>query len=272
MRALLCLTGLAAGIGLFLYGGTMDGSAPEAAPLVFAGIGVALVSLVMLILSWRASRRRAYAAAVQSTDSVARWQVYPSDMAAFRQVDEARSGRLWSLKNSLKLPDPVPPEGFPIVVGETSLLFGDKLYQYGLKEFGEAGEVHLQEGQPGFLEISYYLETTKAPLIVVLRIPVPAAAREEAARAFEHLRSQITPYSRERLRRTFHNHFEAADQATDAPHRLQRRRKIVLPLIALFILALVAFLAFNMMRPRNSSVPPYPAAPSSQTEPAVPAR
>lgn len=245
--ALLWLAVLAAGIALFAYGGTMDMRSPMAMPLVYAGALVALLGLVMLVISWRASRRRAYAAAVQSTDAVARWQVYRSDMEAFRRVDAARAGRLWSLKNLLKFPEPVPAEGFPIVIGEKSLLFGDKLYQYGLEEFGDAGEVFLQEGHPGFLEISCYLKTTKAPLINVLRIPVPAAAREAAARAFAHLQSQVKPHDRERLRSTFGAHFEAAEQATDAPHRLQRRRKIVLPLIALLCLALGAFVFFRLL-------------------------
>lgn len=248
MRAFLIgLALLAAGVALFLYGGTMDMRSPMAEPLVYSGIALALLSLVGMFVAWRRSRRRAYAAAVQSTDAVARWQVHSSDMEAFRKLDRARAGRLWSLKNYLKFPDPVPPEGFPVVIGEKSLLLGDKLYDYGLDEFGKAGEISLHDGQPGFLEISSYLETTKAPLILVLRIPVPALARDEAVRAAAHLQSQVTPHDRERLRSTFGAHFEAAEQATDAPHRLQRRRKIVLPLIALFCLALGAFVFFRLL-------------------------
>jgi hypothetical protein len=237
----LWLAVLAAGIATFLYGGTMPARAPMAEPLVYSGLAIVLAALVMLVVSWRAGRRRAHAAALGSTEAIARWQVYPSDMAAFREVESARAGRLWSLANVLKFPDPVPLEGFPIVIGETSLLFGDKLYSYGLAEFGDVGEVTLHEGQPGFLEISCYLKTAKAPLINVLRVPVPALAREEGARAHFHLQAQIRPHARERLRSTFAAHFEAAEQSHDAPHRFQRRRKIVLPLIALFCLVLAAF-------------------------------
>src|SRR5688500_12392147 len=109
---------LAAGIALFLYGGTMNAREPLAEPLVYSGIGLVLVSLVVLIVAWRRSRRRAHSAAVQSTDAVARWQVFATDMEGFRALDQAREGRLWSLKNFLKFPDPVPLEGFPIVIGE----------------------------------------------------------------------------------------------------------------------------------------------------------
>ena len=148
------------------------------------------------------------------------------------------------------------------MIGEKSLLFGNKLYQFELEEFGDAGEVVLHEGNPGFLEISSYLKTTKAPLINVLRIPVPAAAREQAVRAHTHIESQISPENRARLHATFGDHFEAAGQPTDAPHRMQRRRKIVLPLLALFILTLAGLLAYRMLQPNNSTVPTYPTAPA----------
>jgi hypothetical protein len=257
---------LAAGVAVFLYGGTMQMREPMAEPLVYTGIGLVLAALVMLLVTWRSSHRHAYAAAAHSADAIARWQVYPSDMAAFRQVDEARAGRLWSLKNSLKFPAQAPPEGLPIVIGEKSLLIGDRLYQHGLEEFGAPGEVLLQDGQPGFLEISCYLQTTKAPLIVVLRIPAPAAARQEAARAAAHLESQVKPQDRERLHSAFGDHFEAVGQATDAPHRMQRRRKVLIPALALFILGLAGFLLYSVvLRPRPSLVPEYPAFPNEAT-------
>lgn len=261
---------LLAGIGLSAYGGTLPGNDPMAPILFFAGIGVATLALAMLIVVWRASRGRSYAAAVQSTDAIARWQVYPSDHQGFLVADAARAGRLWSLKNKLKLPGDVPLEGYPVVIGEESLLVGEKLYAHGLQEFGTPGEVVLHEGHPGFIEVSCRLETTKAPLIVVLRMPVPAAAREAAARGAAHLTAQVRPHDRERIYRTFGDHFEAAGQADDSPHRMQRRRKVVLPLVALFIVALSAFLLYNMMRPRRSPVPEETFPPLSNEGEAAP--
>jgi hypothetical protein len=77
--------------------------------------------------------------------------------------------------------------------------------------------------------------------IVVLRIPVPAAARAAGETAFAYLDAQIRPHDRAHIRRWFGAHFEAADQADDAPHHLQRRRKWLLPLLALIGLAMLAF-------------------------------
>jgi hypothetical protein len=236
---LLSLLVIAAGIGLFFYGGTMNGSDPLALPLVVAGGVLALAGIVMLIFAWRGSDRRAYAQALAAPDTIARWQVYPSDMEAFRAVDAARAGRLWSLKNSLKLPGSVPPEGFPIVVGPESLVVADKLYRFGIKSFGPPGDVTWHEGEPGFIEVTSELPTTKTPRVVVMRIPVPASARHDAAAAFAHFDGRVSPQARQRIHSRFPSHFEAVRQTDDSPHRLKRRGRIVLPLIGLFCLAML---------------------------------
>lgn len=235
----LSLLAIAAGIGIFFYGGTMNARDPLALPLVVAGGVVALAGIVMLIFAWRGSGRRAYARALSAPDAIARWQVYPSDMETFRAVDAARAGRLWSLKNRLKLPSSVPPEGFPVIVGRESLLVADRLYPSGIKYFGPPGDVSWHEGEPGFIEITCELPTTKTPQVTVLRIPVPASARHDAASAFAYLEGQVTPYDRQRIRARFGSHFEAVAQTDDSPHRLKRRGRIVLPLIGLFCLAML---------------------------------
>lgn len=244
---LLWLAILAAGIGASLYGGTLDGRDPMAPRLFFGGLVIALVALLMLFIAWRRSRRARREASVASPDAIARWQVYPSDMDAYRALDAARSGRLWSLSNTLKFADP-PPEGLPIVVGRESLVVGDKLYDLGIHHFGIPGEVTWHEGHPGYIEISLFLPGDKKRThISVLRLPVPAAARTAAASAFAHLAGQVKPEDRAHIHACFANHFEAAAQETDAPHRMQRRRKIILPLIALFCLILLGFI---FLRPR----------------------
>ena len=182
----------------------------------------------------------------RSSEAPARWQIYPSDMEAFRLVDAQRAGRLWSLKNAMKMPKNVPMEGFPIAVGPGFLAVADRTHAYGLAEFGTVGEAVLCEGEPGFLEVSTILETGGVPIIHVLRLPVPAGARDAAARALAYIDSEIAAPNRERIHRRFVAHFEAADQKSDAPHRLQRRRKWLIPALGLFLLTLLAtiFLLF----------------------------
>lgn len=254
----------AGGVAVSIYGGTLSGNDPLAPILFFAGAGVALVALVSLIPLWRRSRRRKYAIALNTADAIARWRVSPEDMARFRSIDAARRGRFRTLKNYLKLPRTVPPGGFPIVVGETFLLIADRLYDFGMKEFGTPGEVTWHEGDPGFIEISTELQLSKGSTVLTLRLPVPAGARDEAAKGFAHLGSQINPHDRTEIYRKFGGHFHAAMQPDDTPYRMPRKAKIRLLAVAVFILAMVLFLAYNFLRPRTVYMPPPESAESTQ--------
>ncbi|HST36231.1 MAG TPA: hypothetical protein VLK25_06340 [Allosphingosinicella sp.] len=241
MRAGLWLGVVAGGVALFFYGGTMDARAALAMPLVCAGGVLVLAGLAMLVVVWRSSRATAYVTAAQSPDAIARWQVSSQDMEAFRRLDSARAGRLWSLANSLSFPSNVPPEGFPVIFGERSLVIGDRLYDFGIGHFGTPGEMILLPGQPGFLEIHSFMEVNRRRShIAVLRVPVPAAARGEAETVLAHFQTTIAPSARAHIHRWFAAHFEAVAQAEDIPHRLQRRRKWLIPALIVFCLAMLA--------------------------------
>lgn len=242
-QPLLWIAGLLGGIGVAGYGAAaLQATDPLVMPLLIAGTSLFLLSLVMVVLSWRAARRHAYAATLSGTDAIARWQVYPADMESFRAIDSARAGRLWSLANSLSLPDNVPMEGFPVIVGASSLLIADRLYDLGLAHFGTPGEIRLHPGEPGFLEIHSFLPNNRGRVhILVARIPVPAAAHAEAEKAFDHLNA-IKPADRTHIHRRFAAHFEAVEQGDDSPHRLQRRRKWLIPVLALFFAAMIAII------------------------------
>lgn len=241
----LWIAGLLGGAGMAAYGGAaLQATDPLVMPLLVAGAGLFISSLVMLVLCWRASRRRAYVATLGATDAIARWQVYPADMESFRAIDSARARRLWSLANSVSFPDDVPMEGFPIVVGASSLLIADRLYDQGLAQFGLPGEIRLHPGKPGFLEIHSYLPTDRGRVhVIVARIPVPAAARAEGEKAFDHLNALIKPADRTHIHRRFAAHFEATEQGDDSPHRLQRRRKWLVPALALLFAAILMIIA-----------------------------
>jgi hypothetical protein len=240
LSPLVWLALLVAGIGLSAYGGTLNARDPNAPRLFFAGVAVALVALVMLVVAWRSGRNARRRALTASPDAIARWQIYPSDMASFNTLDAERAGRLWSLKNALTFPRAIPPEGIPVVVGQSSLVIGDTLYETGIHYYGIPGDVRWFDGTPGFIEICLFLPGDKKRThISTLRIPVPAAARNDAAPAYAHLASLVRAEDQAHIHTYFAAHFEAAGQATDAPHRMQRRRRIVFPILGLFILAML---------------------------------
>jgi hypothetical protein len=203
---------------------------------IIGGILV-LAGLILVIVVFRDSFRREYQAALHSPDAIARWRVDQANLKAFRAIDAARNGRIWSLKNFLKLPRVVPPDGLPIVVGEHSLIAGRKW----VREFTAFGttlvDVTWHEGDPGFIELHSEIMMSNGTAITVMRIPVPTAARSEAAKAFSHLKAQIDPHYCDEIHWKFGAHFEAATQPTDAPHRLQSLNRYVLVAVIAFFLA-----------------------------------
>src|SRR5258705_946981 len=213
------------GASLLLYGAALDPSDPVTAVFWVVGLLLFVGGLVSVIPIWLGRSRRKDWLELQWSVVVACWQVSPDDVERFRAIDAARRTRLWSLKNRLKLPKVVPPEGIPVVVGETSLAVGDQLYEFGVSQFETLGEVSWREGNPGFIELSSELDLSKGSTVVAVRLPVPEAARSEAARAFAHLRSKIDPRNRAEIYGKFGTHFQAAMQATDTPHPMQRRGK-----------------------------------------------
>lgn len=231
------LSGLVVGsIGL-----TMPASDPLAMVFVVGGAGLVLFGLILVVALVRRHFRREYTAALDAADPIARWRVSQRDLDAFRRIDAGRRRRLWSLKNFLKLPADVAEGGLPIVIGERSLLVGQK-YTSEIETYGTLGEADWHEGDPGFIELGFMLKLSKGETILVLRLPVPDAAREEAAKGLAHLRSLIGPGDRERIHHQYREHFEAAMQSTDAAHPIQRRGRVVLAGVGAFCLVLLGII------------------------------
>jgi len=241
------------GAGLMLLGIIFSGSGGTFGPILLApGLLLVVASLVSLLFLWIGRQDRKDALALQSADAIARWHVSQQEFERFRALDAARGGRLLSLKNRLKLPPTVPPEGISVVVGDKSLAVGDRLWRFKTWQFHELGDVSWYEGDPGFFELSSELQLAKGSTAQAVRVPVPVAARTEAAPAFAHLRAIAEPH-RDEMHRKFGFHFYAARQPTDAPLR---------PVNRFAQLAVIAFLttvfAIVWFRTHPSRPPPPP--------------
>lgn len=260
LMRLLTFALLAGGIWMVVYGGTqLPAYSSFAAPLVFTGAALTLAGLVMAVLLLRDFFRRQDRALLDSPDAIARWQLSSDEVERFRKIDAARAGRLWSLKNRLKLPRNVPPEGITVVVLQKCVGVADRLYHFTMSPFKTLSEVTWNEGDPGFIELSCDLKLSRGSTVDVARIPVPVAARAKAAGAFAYLKAQIAPGRREEMYRKFGIHFEAALQPTDAPHRLAFVNKYVFVGIGAFFViafAVIGLGAYFSGRPSEGSVDP----------------
>lgn len=253
-----CYAALAAifvGAVLFLYGSSLIPGETVTTILLVAGFLLFVGGLGSLIPLWWRGRHRKDVLALQSTEAIARWQVSPEDVERFRAIDAGRRARLWSLKNALKVPKDVPPEGILVVVGENALAVADAYYEFGVSQFERLGEVTWHEGSPGFIELSSELDLSKGSTIATVRLPVPDAARSEAAKAVAHLRSKIDPSNRDNIYGKFGYHFQAAMQPTDDPHPMKLKGKnflIGFTVVCLAVLGLI-FQSVYLSKPSSEA-------------------
>lgn len=177
-----------------------------------AGMVLSIAGPMLAIRAWLVFRKRA--ALRDDLGILARWRVGMLDWAAFRRRDAARDSLFHSLRNRLRLPDEVPPEGVDVRVGEDAMLIGDVCYGLGIG-WQPAGsrliEVAWVDGAPGMLEFVGYIYRKGGSKLTTARIPVPDQARGEAQRLLDHFQQTLDPARRERMRNSFEFHFQAAE-------------------------------------------------------------
>ena len=193
---LLLLVFLAAG-GLIYLGLDAWGSNDMMWPLwVAAGLALAIGAIVSIRRKGRQMREDLLA----GKDVIARWQLSPADLAAFREVDRDRALDGKYFRNSLSIPKQAPPEGVPIVIGKDCWLIGRRLYPSGVSKVGLLANVAMIEGDPGYIEIAV-LGMMKGPgfLLLLHRLPVPIGARAVAHTVAADLTASVPPSNHELL-------------------------------------------------------------------------
>lgn len=172
------------------------------------GFGLTLGGLVLAAIAFAVDRKRAEL--TRGDRLVGHWRVGLLDWDGFRRRDAGRDGLFSSLRNRLRLPAELPPEGMEIRIGPDAMLVGDGCY--GLGYFASRGklvEVALLEGRPAMLEFTTH-QPGKNSRIAVFRVPVPDMARDQARAVVDHFGRTIDPARRDTIRGHFANHFQAA--------------------------------------------------------------
>ena len=202
------------------------------------------------------------------TSVVARWRVPAADWSAFRARERGREP-LPSLQNRISLADEAPAAGMEIIVGEKAIVVGDGCYGLG------AGSVRMRSKwladlrwidptaqAPGGLEfIEYTYGPSKAFVLFVSRLPVPALARGDAWRAFEHFQAIIVPQKRAAVRQIFAAELAAMGGDVEAfPEvRARDRRNLTQQGYAALFGAFIGFAywLWEMHRPTHDSTTIY---------------
>lgn len=205
-----------AGFALFWFGLELSRGVPVWDPAARslrsippAGLGLLVGGLILAAIALVV--RHKYAELERGDRLIAQWRVGLLDWDAFRRRDAARDGLFPSLRNRLRLPSELPPEGMAIRIGPDAMLVGDGCY--GLGYFASRGklvDVALVGGKPAMLEFTTQQTGKNSSRIVVFRVPVPEMARAGAQAVVDHFAGTIDPRRRAGALRHYALHFQAA--------------------------------------------------------------
>ncbi len=128
---------------------------------------------------------------------IARWHIDAGDWDRFREFDRARSRESAALVNDLWIRKDTPRSGVEVIVGRTSLLVDGSYHVLRPGGQPEVRGVQLRT-QPGGLpfvefEIAYVNRYGVATTRLVLRVPFPDQARQQAQRVLAHFQGVTRP-------------------------------------------------------------------------------
>jgi hypothetical protein len=152
------------------------------------GFGFLLQSLVFALGSARLRARR---------HVIARWHVEAADWDRFRACDRARSRESAALVNDLWIRKVTPRSGVDVIVGTTSLLVDGSYHvlRPGGQPEVRGVQLRAEPGGPSILEfeIAYVNRYGVATTRLVLRVPFPDLARDDAQRVLVHFQRVTRP-------------------------------------------------------------------------------
>ncbi|HEX9963887.1 MAG TPA: hypothetical protein VGB04_02775 [Allosphingosinicella sp.] len=195
-KAVYCGLALSAAAALVLLGIAREERLGEdmtaLAPLA---LGFAIVPFALYVLVEALFARVGLARLRSGQGVIARWQVQPGEWEQFRELDSRRGSERLSLVGALWIKKARPAVPVEVIVGERSVLVDGSYHSVRPGGIPDLREVRWLEGPPTCLEFALRYPRGRNPLPVTtsLRVPVPAGARGEAARVFEHYRQRLRP-------------------------------------------------------------------------------
>lgn len=187
---------LAAGVLLVYLGATRwDGSGESWFGFVVMLAGLLLVPFGAVYLVMALLHTRGRSKLVAGRGLIARWHVSAGEWERFVRFDRIRARSAPGLHNDLQLKGP-QERGVDILVGRTSALVGDSYHV--LRRGGLPGLAALYwlppPAEPECLEFHVRYAKRYGPgTPMTLRLPVPASARGEGIKVYEHFEPLLRP-------------------------------------------------------------------------------
>lgn len=186
------------GVGLVLHAlaSPVDKSAPATNAVMIpfvVGLIMALVSLPMFL--WTLFAAIAYARLQSGKGLIARWHVTAGDWDRFRAFDAIRAAEHAWLRNDMHIRKQTPSHGVDVIVGSGGIIVDGSYHSIGgLGLHGREVNWLNAPVDPECIEFpKVYPRGTGGAMELTLRLPVPASARADGVRVFEHYRPKENP-------------------------------------------------------------------------------
>ena len=192
-------------LGLLAVGAALLWAGNAASGLV-AGVllvpGAGLVGCAPFFIARAALATIGYARLSAGRGSIARWRVSPTEWEFFRRYDAERCRQSPTLFNELRLRTETAQVGIDVIVGVRHLIVDGSYHVLRPRGIPELRAVRWLGEPPGLECLEFgiaYWRRSGGSVALSLRVPVSAAARDQARRAFDHYRALLSTIPKEGL-------------------------------------------------------------------------
>jgi len=192
-------------LGLLAVGAVLVWAGNAASGLV-AGVllvpGVGLVGCAPFLIARSALATIGYARLSAGRGLLARWRVSPTEWEFFRRYDAERSRQGPTLFNELSLRPETQNVGVDVIVGVRHLIADGSYHVLRPRGIPELRAVRWLGQAPALECLEFgiaYPRRSGGSVALSVRVPVSAAARDQARRAFDHYRALLSTIPKEGL-------------------------------------------------------------------------
>ena len=166
------------------------------ASTIFGVLGIFLAIIPVMSAIWSSMAAVGYARLCAGKGLIARWHITAEQWDRFRAFDAIRAAQDLALRNDLHIRRLTPPAGVDVLVGRRQLIV-DGSY-HSLRRLGNPSLRHVYwlpaPADPECLEFAVEDARSRGgTLNLSLRLPVPAHARTDGMRVFEHYNAIVSP-------------------------------------------------------------------------------
>jgi len=157
-------------------------------------VGMTVAMICLFTFLWALFSAIGYARLMSGKGLIARWHVTAGEWDRFRVFDKIRAAEHAWLRNDMHIRDQTPPLGVHVIVGRGNIIVDGSYHSItGLDFQGREINWLNAPADPECIEFPKTYSRRGGADYYTLRVPVPASARAEGVRVFEHYHPKENP-------------------------------------------------------------------------------